>query len=63
MLLKIKVIGHQMFGLGVLCPGPAPLAALTMFIVVATTDWLICTAPSVSPPTLTSPIEEEEERS
>lgn len=51
-----------MFELEVLCPGLATAEALTVFIVVAATDWLMVTSPSVFL-TLTSPIEEEEGRS
>lgn len=49
-----------MFGLGVLCLGLATLVALTMFTVVAATDWLTVTSLSVFPPN--PDIEEKEER-
>lgn len=44
MPLQTKLIGHQMFGLAVLPLGLATPVALTMFIVVAATDWLIVTS-------------------
>lgn len=63
MLSQTKLVGHQMFGLKILLPGPATPVALTVLIVVAAMDWLIRTSPSVFPPTLTSPTEKKEERS
>lgn len=53
---QTKLIGHQMFESEVLCPGLATPVALTVFTVVAATDWLIGTSPSVFS-TLISPIE------
>lgn len=49
---QIYLLGHQMFGLEVLHWG--------LFIMVAATDSLIINSPFVFPPTLTSPVEEEE---
>lgn len=65
MLSQTKLIDHQMFGLEVLLPGPATPVALTLTVVtvVAANDWQICASPTVSPLTLISPTEEEEERS
>lgn len=60
---QTKLIGHQMFELEVLCPGLATPVALTVFMEVAATDWLIVTAPSVFSTLISLVEEEEEERS